>query len=309
MRTYSASYNFPPGFLWGTSKTVRSLLDKDNYFYLYQLNDNAINSAVIILNWADYEPLKNNYEETLIESTRNLLSRFHSSNIEPFVILDSGEIPQWQNLEKTNKYEIILDAKYNFLIHLAESIVPYTNIIGIKFPYKSFFSGKLLNSETETFQNARKYIQSLSSQVKTGPIIPTEVFREKGERFSLFQKRADFNALINSDMDFLGIDADTSSIDTITKAFHKNRCALLIWSDNLSSVSPEKKNDEVINKVYNIWRCYQQGWKITGYFSEINLDSDSPEKATFTNICRNNSLELSTENEYLPENWIRFLKD
>ena len=155
---------------------------------------------------------------------------------------------------------------------------------------------------------------SFTSKVGLGKLIITphmmEMLRIVRSRYD--KKTYDFMLSglgYKSDMDFLGIDADTSAIDTITKAFHKNRCTLLIWSDNLSSVSPEKKNDEVINKVYNIWRCYQQGWKITGYFSEINLDSDSPEKATFTNICRNNSLELSTENEYLPENWIRFLKD
>ena len=309
MSSYAVSYNFHPDFMWGTSVNGQFLLDKANSAYLYQLKDNGINSIVITLTWSDYEPLKNNYNELLIDSTRALLSRIHNLNIEPIIILDNSEIPQWQNLEKRNKNETFSTERYNYSIHLAETLIPYTNIIGIKCSYDAMYSNKQLSSETEAIQDTRKYIQSVSEQVKTGLIIPSDIFRKKKNSFLFIPKSVNINSIKGSEFDFIGINSDPATADLIKNTFQKSKAELMIYSDGVRSTAPHTINDMIIDNIYNIWMHYQQGWKIIGYFSEIDLNSETPEKNTFKKVCNSNSLELSTDNEELPEKWVRFLKD
>ena len=309
MSSFSASYNFPPDFKWGSAVSGQFLLEKDNFSYLYQLKDNGINDIVITLNWADYEPLKNNYNETLIDSTRNLLSRIHNFNIDPMLILDIGEIPQWQNLEKTNIQEVISTSKYNFSIHLIESLIPYTNLVGIKTSVSSFFSGKQFTNELTVFQDIRKYIQSVSPQAKTGLIIPSEVFQVKVRNIIFLPKKVNFSPLQKAEADFLGINPDPDLLAALKNSFPDKNFDLIVHTDKMKISAPDLKYDEIINNIYNIWRFYQEGWKITGYFSDINLNTETPEKTIFTNICNKNSLVLSTDDAFLPEKWIRFLKD
>lgn len=309
MSSYTVSYNFPSDFMWGTSVNVQFLLDRANSAYLYQLKDNGINSIVITLTWSDYEPLKNNYNESLIDTTRVLLSRIHNLNIDPIIILDNSEIPQWQNLEKRNKNETFSTERYNYSIHLAETLIPYTNIFGIKCSGESLYSSKLLSSEMETIQDIRKYIRSISEQVKTGLIIPSDITRKKERNFLLFPKSVNIDALKNYESDFIGINTDLTTADLIRNTFQKSKVELMIYSDGIRSMAPQMINDEIIDNIYNIWMFYQQGWKISGYFSEIGLNSETPEKITFRNVCSKNSLELSTDNQDLPEKWVRFLKD
>ena len=93
MSVCTVSYNFPSGFLWGLYLPEDFVKDRGNIPLLYQLRESSIRSVSITLDWADFEPLKNNYEESLIESTRSLLSRIRTQNMESIVILNTAVPP------------------------------------------------------------------------------------------------------------------------------------------------------------------------------------------------------------------------
>ena len=309
MSNYSLSYNFPDGFLWGTSIDGNDLLDRKNYAYLYQMQELKIPAAAITLKWSDYEPLKNNYNEPMIEASRNLFSRLLNQNIEPILILDISEIPNWQNLEKTHSNSSFSDERFNFSTYIANALVPYTKYFGLYCSNASVYSSKLLNAELTVHQDIRKYIQSISAQVKVGAIIPGDIFTKKhGGLLNLF-RQVQLDALKNADLDFIGINAKKEIRTALHTSFNELRMPLLVYSDNIRSIPPEQRHETLIDDVYGIWHFYQQGWPFIGFFSEIDIESESPERRAFINLYSQNALELSTQMTDLPEKWIRFLKD
>ena len=114
--------------------------------------------------------------------------------------------------------------------------------------------------------------------------------------------------LKTAEMDFLGLSAENSAEETIRTVYEKNRIPLLYYTDNLHFSPPENQTEELIEKIYAIWHFYQKGWPILGYFSETDILTETSAKQLYTNCCRTNSLELSTENPNLPKKWIQFLK-
>lgn len=309
MNTISASYNFPAGFLWGISADDEIISSRDYYSFLYGLKENFIGAVTVNLKWADFEPLKNNYNEMMIESVRNLFARINNQNIEPVVILDIGNIPQWQNLEKNQRKGTFSEERYNFSVLIANAIIPYTKFLGLCLSEASMYSNKLLQSEINTHQNIRNFIHSVSEQVKVGTIIPNGVFGRKHNSFLNITKRPQIHGIQRAEIDFVGISADDQARNAVANTYKENRIPLMIISDNLRSDPPESRLDELTEKIYNVWRFYMKGWEIIGYISETDISSDSMEKTFFINTCRNNSFEISTDNPNLSEKWIRFLKD
>ena len=306
MNIYSAAYNFPPDFLWGISTQENFVSENGNPSLLYQLKENAVNAVSVYLKWPDYEPLKGNYDEALIESTRSLFTRIHTQNLKITLILDLGEVPNWQNLEKVKNYDFA-DERYYFAVHLADAFVPYVNYIGFRCSDTALYNPKLLRTELDVHQNVRNYILSLSQQVMVGTVIPRNTFRRKSNLRNMF-RQLQLQLLKTAEMDFLGLSAENSAEETIRTVYEKNRIPLLYYTDNLHFSPPENQTEELIEKIYAIWHFYQKGWPILGYFSETDILTETSTKQLYTNCCQTNSLELSTENSNLPKKWIQFLK-
>ena len=98
MSIYSASYNFPQGFLWGIVTPDSFYSEKTNNVTLFSLKEKGIKAIFLTLKWADFEPLKNNYEESLIDDVRTLLSRNgRTLNMNPtkiFFLLKNSILPR-----------------------------------------------------------------------------------------------------------------------------------------------------------------------------------------------------------------------
>ena len=307
MNIYSAAYNFPSDFLWGISTQEDFAAGKGNPSLLYQLKENAVDAVSVYLKWPDYEPLKGNYDEALIDSTRSLFTRIHTQNLEIALILDLGEVPHWQNLEKTQNNDFS-DERYHFALHLADALVPYVNYIGLRCSDAALYNPRLLRPELDVHQDIHNYVQTLSEQVMVGTVIPRDTFRKKSSVRNIF-RQLQLQLLKSAKMDFLGLSAENASEETIKTVYEKTRIPLLYYTDNLHFSSPESQMEDLIEKIYGMWHFYQKGWPILGYFSETDILTESPAKEVYTNCCRRNSLELSTENPNLPAKWVRFLKD
>ena len=309
MSKLSASYNFPGGFLWGTTLRDDSLFLKENAAYLYQLKENNISAITVFLNWADYEPLKNNYDEALIDATRGFFSRLSSQNITPIAVFDISEIPHWQNLERSGKHNTFSQEKLNFSKYLANTIIPYTKYFSFLISAKSAASQRSFDTDLKTIHEIRDYIRSINDQTQTGILFHAGSFSKNGSFFSQIWNKPAISSLKKSDLDFIGINTAPEMIEQIQIVFGKERKPLLLYSDQLSSKPIDLRSDTLITNIYEIWRIYQNGWPVLGYFSEIDISEAGSIKERFSTISKTNSLELSTDDPELPEKWLRFLKD
>lgn len=309
MSVCSVSYNFPPGFLWGLSMPEAFAKDRGNSPLLYQLRENDIRSLTITLNWADFEPLKNNYEESLIETVRTLLSRIRTQNMEAIIILNMASVPQWQNLEHDRHKDYFGAEKFNFATHLANAFVPYTHYFGLCCSETAYSSGKEMKAEMETQNSVRDYIRSLSESAKVGTVLLSPSFGKTGSLIRGLFQSIGTNPLKGSAADFLGISTDAAAYAGVQNIFGEERKPLVILSDRLHTASPQERTNALIDKIYEFWQFYQKGWPILGYYSDLNLNDDPEAAGFFSEICRGNALGLSSDDERLSEKWVRFLKD
>lgn len=309
MSVISVSYNFPAGFLWGITGNYDYFAGRDNYSMLFHLKDQSIDSICITLNWADFEPLKNNYDEARIDNVRTFLSRAHNQNIKPIILLDIGTVPQWQNLEKTEKNYSFSQERYNFTAYLANVLIPYTKIIGLICSEEALYSIKILSAELEAHKEIRKYIRSISEQINVGTVLPASIDKKANHGIRLIPRKLHLEPLKNTEMDFVGLPAKLEIQNALQNIFDKERVPLVYFTDRLNISPPTKRFDELLEKIYNIWHTYQHGWPVMGYFSEIDINTMGPETELLINTSKKNSLELSTENLNISEKWIHFLKD
>lgn len=309
MNVYSVSYNFPSGFLWGLAMQQGFARDRGNNPLLYQLRESFIRSLSVTLDWADFEPLKNNYEESLIESTRSLLSRIRTQNMESIVILNTAVIPQWQNLERGKKKDFFIAEKFNFVTHLANAFVPYTRYVGLRCSESAYTSDKEMKAEVEIQNDIRKYIRSLSESVKVGTVLLSPAFGKNSGGFrNLFQSIRG-NPLKDSEADFFGISTDGTSYTGIQTIFREEPKPLMMLSDRLNLIPPQERTHALVDRIYDLWQFYQKGWPIQGYFSDLDLNQDPEALGFFSEIIKENALELSSDDPRLQEKWVRFLKD
>lgn len=309
MSVCSVSYNFPSGFLWGLSLPEDFVKDRGNIPLLYQLRDHSVRSVSITLDWADFEPLKNNYEESLIESTRSLLSRIRTQNMESIVIINTAVIPQWQNLEQGNKKDYFIAEKFNFVTHLANAFVPYTGYFGLCCSESAYTSEREMKAETENQNAIRKYIRSISESIKVGMILLSPSFGKNSGRIrGLFQSMRK-NPLKDSEADFLGISTDETAYAGIQSIFGEDRKPLLMLSDRLNLIPPQERTNALVDKIYDLWQFYQKGWPVRGYFSDLDVNGDAETAGFFSEVIKQNALGLSSDDTRLSEKWIRFLKD
>ena len=309
MKVYTASYNFPQGFLWGIRPGKNLFSDSEIYAYLFELKKNNIQAVSIQIPWADFEPLKNNYDEKRIDDIRLLLTRIHNQNIEPVIILDIGDVPQWQNLEKQSKKNNFIEDRYNFSVHLINSLVTYANFFVLSLSYKSITSSRQMQIELQTHKEIRDYLHSLSENKFAGTAIPSIASIKRGGGFRNLFERIQMTEIKSIQTDFLAIHADTSSFGEIQSVFGEKRIPLLFFSKDLKGIAPNDKAEKIMDQLYDIWQIYQKGWPLIGLFSEIEMNVSSEEKTLYANSCKNNAFEISTENQNLPDKWVRFLKD
>ena len=309
MKIYSASYNFPPGFLWGVSPGKDFVSDPENYTYLFGLQETGIKAISIYIPWAEFEPLKGNYDEKRIDSVRLLLSRIRSRNIEPVVILDVGEIPQWQNLEKNGKNGSFNEDRYKFSTHLIDAFATYTNYFAISCSYSSLSSGKLMQAELQMHKDICEYLHSVSDKKLAGTALPSITSARKKGGFRNLFGRIQLNAMKSIETDFIAIHADNDSFSEVQSSLDGKKEPILFLSDSLNTASPDEKSGILMDKLYDIWQIYQKGWRVLGLLSEINIKAPSKEKELYEISGKNNAFIISTENPDLPEKWVRFLKD
>ena len=302
MSTYSASYTFPAEFKWGIVPHDDILDDKENYSYLFSLQENRINAILINIPWSKCEPLSRNFDEVYIESIRLLLSRIRERNIAPLVILNTEEVPGWKNLDHPEKEDF--SDEYDFSVHLIDALIPYTDHIGMICPKGTILSRNRLNAKLRILQEITAYIHKLSGTAKAGLILAS-VFTESSRPLDRFRYRF----LKNTEADFLGIDTAADSLKKLQTVFGDERKPVMFVSDGLNDVPAGEKTEKLADRLHEVWQFYQEGWPILGYFSRMGIDPDRSEFKLYSNACRKNAFEISTDMPYLPEKWQRFLKD
>lgn len=309
MKIYSASYNYPSGFLWGISPGKDFVSDPENYTWLFDLQETGIKAISICIPWAEYEPLKGNYDEKRIETARLLLTRIRNRNIEPVVMLDVGEIPHWQNLEKSGKKEGFIEERYKFSAHLIDAFATYAKYFAISFSYSSLSSGKHMQAELRMHKEICEYLHSISDKKLAGTAIPSIASARKKGGFRNLFGRIQLTALKSIETDFIAIHADNDSFKEVQSSLEGKKEPILFLSDGLKAAAPEQKSEILMDKLYDIWQIYQKGWHVLGLLSEIDIKAPSKEKELYAISSKNNAFEISTDNPYLPEKWVRFLKD
>lgn len=309
MNNYSVSYNFPSSFQWGLNAGNDFLSDRINDAYLFRLKDHGIKSVVIHINWAEYEPATNQYDEKLIEATRSLLSRIRARNIEPVIILGTDEVPQWQGPDARAKDHPFTAEKFNFATHLVNAFASYAKFFGIVFPGGALFSKKQMQESAEVFNDIRNYIHSLSDAAKTGAVLFSADYFPKNQGIRQLLARNQMNMLKEIESDFWGIPADERSISGFEQILDDKRDPILFLTDHLKQIPDFDRGDRIIDILFHVWQFYQRGWPVLGYHSDLDHYSESAESILYASCCKNNALGISTEDPYLPGKWIQFLKD
>ena len=302
MNSHSASFNFPPGFLWGIVPYDGFVSDKENFPYIFDLQEKQIKSVLINIPWAACEPLKGHYDEEYIETLRTLLVRIQGRNISPVVILNTKELPAWQNLDHPKKRD--RNDIYNFAVHIAEALCPYTKFFGLISPKGSLFEQSRLNSETELLNDIISRIHELSESAKT-VLVLNSLLLAKDEWLDRIRYR--FIGKISAD--YLGVEADENAFKTIMSLFGGDHKPIMVLTDSLKTVPPDKRSEILADKLYSVWRFYQSGWPVSAFFSETAITERSDDSLLYENSSINNAFIISDDLPYLPVKWQQFLKD
>ena len=309
MKVYSASYNFPNGFRWGISPDENLNFGNIDYSTIFTLKENHIDSLTVPVIWAEYEPLKNQYDEKKIESIRISLSRIHDQNIAPIIRLEIGELPLWQNLEKPDKKNNFSNERYNFAAHIINALIPYCSYFCLTCSAASFSSDQLLKSELSVHKDIRDYANAISENCLVGTMVPSSAFGPVKSGLKKLFMRSPTDELFNVKTDFLGITAEKEYSAGLQKLFGTHRKPLMIMSDEIKKIPPESRADHLIDNIYETWELYQKGWPVLGYCSGTDMLSPSREKDLYSTFSEQNALKISTEMPFLSETWVHFLKD
>ena len=305
MKTITASYNFPPEFLWGIDPGKNLSEDPGNTAFLFQLRENNVNALLLKIPWNKCEPLKGHFDEAYIESLRSFLGRVKTRGIEPVIIPDTTQIPAWQNLDpgRNDEESSGFDSFYRYLIEIS---IPYAKYYGIYCPRGSLFKKKTIHQALGRFTELSAYVHSISDRVKVGLVLPDE-FGEKKSSGWIMKNEYDF--LRTAEADFLGLRADENVYAALRSVFGSGRKPVMILSDGTVENPDQETEDLTADNLYTYWRFYQEGWPILGYFSGADLPSDQNSHNLYAVCCKNNAFRISTDMPGLSEKWLRFLKD
>ena len=162
----------------------------------------------------------------------------------------------------------------------------YTNHIGMICPKGALLNRNELNAKLGLLREVIGYIHKLSGTAKAGLLL-TSVFSGSIRALDRFR----YGFLRSTEADFLGLSTAADCLNAVRSIFGEDK--LEIMADSL----------------YAVWQFYQEGWPISGYFSRIGVEPGQAAFDLYANTCRRNAFEISTAMPYLPEKWIRFLKD
>ncbi len=306
----SATYKFPKGFCWGISPVRGSAssnltVGKSYSNILYRMQEQRFSSLLLRLSWKSLIPEKDSFPNTAVEKYRSFLSRMRDLNIEPLLFFDNTERPEW--FEKNGGWKAI-DAEnlyYSFVSRVIDEVAPFVSrcVILCHEPKPSLFvKDKLINAYTEISAHLRSVAPKAvcCAAVKVPP----------SGKFSPFYRRSLESFLKNTAPDNICLLPNRIDNDEIIREIGGLGFPLFILSDKLNEIQKTKKSEALSDSVYHLWLAYQQGVDIRGYMSELDVfDTDSCENQLYARISAANTFEISTEDELLPEKWIRFLKD
>ena len=308
MNNISASFNFHSDFFWGIVPPDIDDPENDIPGMLFRLQEMNVQAILIKVPWSKCEPLRGHFDEAYIESVRQKLIRIRNRNIKPVIIPDTGSAPAWLNLDHHAGEKRNSTNATDFIRHLAGATVSFTDHFGILCAADQPLLHTGATSFPHLFPEIREHIRSLAPDVKTG-IVLYDGFPGRQKGISSLLTRMRFGFLKKSGLDFLGIPAQENSAERIRNVFGGLRIPTLFISDGLSGISETEETEELTDRIYEVWQMYQKGLPVIGYISETSPDPEKPASAVFTNVCKNNALQISTDMEGLSEKWIRFLKD
>lgn len=306
----SAAYKFPKGFRWGispvrSSASINLTADRSYSNILYRMQQQHFSSLLLRLSWTSFMPEKDTFSSASAERYRSFLSRMRDLNIEPVLFFDNTDRPEW--FEKNGGMKAI-DAEnlyYNFVSRIIDETAPFVSywVILCHEPKPGLFvKDKLIDIYTEISAHLRSAAPKAvcCAAVKVPP----------SGKFSPFYCNSLKSFLKNTAPDNICLIPNRiENYESVREIGHLG-FPLFILSDKLNEVPATKKSEALSDSVYQLWLAHQQGVDIRGYMSELDVfDTDSRENRLYEKISAANAFEISTEDDLLPEKWIRFLKD
>lgn len=306
----SAAYKFPKGFRWGispvrSSASINLTADRSYSNILYRMQQQHFSSLLLRLSWTSFMPEKDTFSNASAERYRSFLSRMRDLNIEPVLSFDNTDRPEW--FEKNGGMKAI-DAEnlyYNFVSRVIDETAPFVSywVILCHEPKPGpFVKDKLIDIYTEISAHLRSAAPKAvcCAAVKVPP----------SGKFSPFYCNSLKSFLKNTAPDNICLIPNRIENYESVMEIGGLGFPLFILSDKLNEVPATKKSEALSDSVYHLWLAYQQGVDIRGYMSELDVfDTDSRENRLYEKISTANAFEISTEDDLLPEKWIRFLKD
>ena len=304
MKEFSASYNFPNGFLWGSLPEDPVFTSGSSGNPARKLKDANQNAAVINIPWNDLCTGQNSFDENRIESIRYILARLRTMNIETLVFLDSSVIPEHFSTKKINS-EDLQNAYYHFAVHIIDAILPYTQFLSVLKLYPSGIFQK--DVQKKLFLDLREHVKGASDKTKVGITIDYAAAKPSGFITMFTRRNRAYKDIAESEFTLLIIDGPVS--DNIRFISVPDRKPVMTLNHYYGNLPEEQKKYALLDDIFELWQCYQKGTNTGGYFPAITSNNTDRLNDFYSSVCKENALKISTEYPDLPEKWIRFLKD
>ncbi len=306
----SAAYKFPKGFRWGISPvrgsaSINLTADRSYSNILYRMQEQRFASLLLRLSWKSLEPEKDTFSNAAIAQYRSFLSRMRDLNIEPVLFFDNTERPEWFEKDGGRKAIDAENLYYSFASRVIDETAPFASrcVILCHEPKPGLFAkDKLIDTYTDITAHLRSVAPKAvcCAACKVPP----------SGSFSPFYRNSLKSFLKNTAPDNICLIPNRIDNYEVIREIGGWGFPLFILSDKLNEVPKTKKSEALSDSVYHLWLAYQQGVDIRGYMSELDaFDTESRENKLYARISAANTFEISTEDELLPEKWIRFLKD
>ena len=304
MREFSASYNFPSGFLWGSLPTENVPFERDGGAFARKIREKHQNAVFLTIPWKDIQRKRDAFDEARIDALRSTLTRLKTANIETLIAIDSRAVPDWLGTGKKSG-ENLHEAYYHFAHYLIDAVIPYTNYFSIvSLSQPSFLKYEELLKLNEEI---RTYIRGISEKCRTGILLDYTENTRKGLMNRL--KARDYPLPEAGQIDFAALHLDNFLTEKSRLNFSAFNCPVMVLAENYENTPETGRNDLLRDEIFELWQLYQNGCPVSGFFTDWDLDAPDAPDEIYSQICQKNALEFSTADPDLPEKWLRFLKD
>ena len=306
----SAAYKFPKGFRWGispvrSSASINLTADRNYSNILYRMQERRFSSLLLRLSWKSMLPERDALNTAALGQYRAFLSRMRDLNIEPVLFFDNTDRPEW--FEKDGGWKAV-DAEnlyFNFAAKVIDETAPFVTrwVTLCHEPKPGLFAKDKL---TDTYTEIAARLRTAAPKA----VCCAAVKVPQNGKFSPFYRNTLEAFLKNTEPDNLCLIPDRIDNYDVIREFGSLGLPLFILSDRLNEVPETKKSEALSDSVYHLWLAYQQGIDIRGYMAELDVfETDSRANKLYSRIGTANAFEISTEDELLPEKWLRFLKE